>query len=595
MNGTLEWAGPIRQCGNGTVTWTIGPGAQVLHSGTAANYSWSQYNTTSGQSSKLKFNGTSGAHVTVGKKLGSVNSGPFGILSASGTSGNGNGNIDASYTDFSDTGTSSIDSFYMKIYTAQTLTWNQVTITSSGKVNIEFRVATSGMDWNGVSISSPIGTTAYTFLSAAAASGATRQILNSYFEGFSSTSCSAGTVPMDLTLQNFVTRSTAGDGFSGTGSNCTGITSGMLTYSQRSPSGASDHIFWQPGTLSDIVSVRYLDSGQVNYHPTNFNVTKPSTIDRAVFDGNLARDSDHFELFGEPASTTDIALRNFMGLCNHAGLSNGSGVNYDGPAGTKSNARITVENMTWCAGLASSADEVVMAIGAESASTFGPGLFASVSNNIAWLPTAGVVRLICLGIGSAVFDPAMFTSVENNNIWSTTSGAYCPAAIAAGGTSTTDTANNPRFVDTARHFAYFDRGFLGDSLAAAQWTSGTSYNAGDLVWDQQSSVWGNQQLNWRATGTCTASSTNRPITGTGWTTCWEPAALQRVRDLVLSGQTTWTGKQSRFQGKGVIAAFVQWIQDGLLPQNPAVWAAGTSGTFQGAVDPTPLRIVTGIL
>jgi hypothetical protein len=594
INGTLEYAGPVRQCGNSTVTWSAGPGAQIKHAGTTVQYSWSTYN-TSGGLSKLSLNGTSGSHVTWGKKVGAVNAGPLGAYTGVFGALNGNGNIWATYTDFSDIGSASIDAVYAKIFTGQTLTWDHVTFTASGKINIEYNSASAGIDWNSVSISGSLSSTPYGMFASVASNTTTRRVQNSFLQGAGQMLCSNGTWLMDLTINNVLTRTTAtGNGFGTGGNDCPGTVSGMMFYSQSTSDTSS---LLQPGTASDLALVRYVNFGQVNVHPVDLSLIKQTNITGLVADGNTGHDSDRLQVRADPATVTTFNFSKFLSVCNHQGKSQGALVNFDGTNGSTSkvNTRIAFTNSTGCSELNAALDHSVLLVGGENAAiTFGPSTYSAVANNIAWSPVAAVVRMICFGNGT--WDSAALAGVANNNIFNNTdTSGYCDNALAAGATAATDTTNDPRFVDTTRHFAVFDQRFLGDSLVGAQWTNGSTYNAGELVWDQQSANWGNQQINWRATATCTASSTNRPITGSGWMSCWEPAAVQRVRDLVLTGQTTWAGKATQYQGKGVIAAYVQWISDGLVPQNPIIWAGGTSSTYQGGADPVLLRMVTGII
>jgi hypothetical protein len=212
------------------------------------------------------------------------------------------------------------------------------------------------------------------------------------------------------------------------------------------------------------------------------------------------------------------------------------------------------------------------------------GAISAVVNNLAYrLDSVGVVEIMCSDQQAP--QPGTATLVSNNAAYNATNGVtnYCSTST-VGGRITTGPQNDlvfqrsPAFLSTTRMLISFDTDYLGNPLSSTTWTSGNVYNAGDLVQDSQGSVYGGKAFNWRAKATCTASSANRPYSGTSaFVACWEPAAMALIKASVRSsGNNTYTGALGG-TGLSLIGALNEWVRQGYTPTGADATALATAG------------------
>ena len=610
INGTLRWQGPVRGCA-GSVTVNAGGALEYDSSGavspTSAGYTWSFANASGSASHVASFvlNGTSGNPVQIRNTSNANRSGGFGY-GGTGQSVFGNGgNFTCNNATFSSQG---ITYAYRALLTTNNrVAGTNCRFTGSAAVLLDLRASTAGIDFNMLDIDAPSTTSGIEIAASSGASpanGIVRRLRNSRVQGRGYVIVHPADGNTGLTVENFLSESNANSGWRPSGA--AGTTNDSLFYDQYSGSGNAFH-FWENGVTTASSQVRLVNAGVLNVHPSalsvNSNYVAETLLDGLVFDGNSDHSSDMFEVAGNPASVVNVTVRNNVGTCNHGGTSIGSHVNYDGPAGaTITNTRITYRNNTWCSSAVTDGDLLVMANGMESSITFGSDTFASVDSSLFWRTSPGPVRALCFPadgyINGFLVQAGAFGFVGHNASHNgSASGLYCATAVSKMNSGPAGDivlgSESPRFLDASRNFVTFDRAYLGDPPGAqGQWTSGRTYSAGDVVWDQQAGVWNNAAINWRATASCVASGTNRPVTGTGWTSCWEPATLNRLRALVLSG-ATYDYAPMGASGVGILGVFNRWVRHGYTAQNPKLWGSGLNGSAIGTDSTSRLKLAAG--
>ncbi len=374
--------------------------------------------------------------------------------------------------------------------------------------------------------------------------------------------------------------------------------------------GATDQILWYVQNSADVggqvpangvqsrwVLAQYANSGENNnnLHPLNVQPgVGPTTLTNWFTEGNnLSGNSDFLEFVG---GAGPVEVSHVVQTCNQFGQPIGSFINVD-PGGTQTTLVVNVDSNTVCSATANpSLDESVMGVGAE-ATTFVAGSIPHIYSSIFYedTNTAGTTVAIC-GFTTAS-PPGAIGTVGYNAYYNTGANSpYCALGIAASVTAftanTTIAANRgPNWLAGNRRLINFDQ-YLGYPVSPNIWAPGQTYTNGDVVSDSQSGVYGGASFNWRFINqpSCTAlsSSANRPLTGTAWNQCWEPAAMQYIRAAVLAG-TIYSFAPTGATGLGVIGLLNAWAMYGYSPvgEGSVIASGGFGGTYIGAVAPQP--------
>lgn len=193
--------------------------------------------------------------------------------------------------------------------------------------------------------------------------------------------------------------------------------------------------------------------------------------------------------------------------------------------------------------------------------------------------------------------PGTIDTVGYNAYYRTgTNSPYCTSGIATSvntfvSNTVVSATRGPNWLEGNRRLINFDQ-YLGYPVSSISWAIGQTYTAGDIVSDSQNAVYGGAQFNWRFTNgagcVATSSSASRPMTGTEWTQCWEPAAMQYIRAAVLAG-TRYSFAPTGAGGLGIIGLLNAWAMHGYTPvgEGPVINSGGLNGTYIGAVQPIP--------
>ena len=137
---------------------------------------------------------------------------------------------------------------------------------------------------------------------------------------------------------------------------------------------------------------------------------------------------------------------------------------------------------------------------------------------------------------------------------------------------------NPHYADSTRNPLLWPIAYLG--MSAATWAVGTTYNQGDYALDSQSGIFGGASVLYRCkTTTC---ATQRPGVGATAKATWEWGLIQRLADQVRAG-TAYTDGAINCAACTPVQALIQWVQQGYIPTNPALWCAGHDGETSGAI------------
>lgn len=615
VNGSLTYMGPVRQ---NSATWTFGPGSALAYDSQFCNdanhagspcadpatvrYTWAIVNHASATAGKLAFNGTLGSPITVDNVTAANRSGGFGTTS--GATHPNQGSMDCAYTTFTGVGNPAGVALLWHMSTTD-LTWDHCTWHKSSTLQIQSIGTTSSANItiSGLTVTWPASTStsngSILFRSSATSITGTRVFKDSRIEGrinLGNTTLGWGTWRNVLREPN-TAGSQAGIGtLFGPGWNFdTAVvafpTDQVLAYNQDWTS-ADLNMAIAPGTHTNGIFFRAGYPGQnsvapeVNFHPTNSPATfGDTTINHAIAEmpisgGTLSTGStsDFFGINGNPLATSYFTAQNSVMTCGTTGYGVGSFLNQYG--GTPTNTKLRGENNAVCSSYVQ---------------TSGLACTTCITQGVGWeaiTPPSGYVDYIRsslffhqdpAGTARAVWASAVPTPAQANAIAFAGYNAAYNSSLASmyvnnatgdmqGGSPTNDvyvTGRPPRFVDGTRHFLTFDSGYLGatvGSYGASQWTIGNTPAIGDVWWDQQSTVYGNAVMFWRATAACLAAANNRPITGTAtsssaWTACWEPAVMQTIRTAVLAG-TTYTDGAVGASGVGIIGLVNAWIWSG---------------------------------
>lgn len=611
--GTLIYAGPVLMNNS---TWIVEAGATVQHDSswssapTTAAYSWSVNHSGSGTGGTLLLNGTAGSHATW---IGAANSASNVSCNANacragtvGTNGSDNyadsGTMACSYADFSYVGAASRNALWIKTTSANSslanCTWdNSGTLYLTEGPGGAGTVSVSGLHLtNSAETSYANGSV---FLSVASSAGA-KSFSNSIISGTVDIIGSA----TNWTFKNILFEYGAnGIGFYNgwSGSAPVANTDQVMVYDSSDVDSATQS---PGGTHTLWAYARYVNSGQFNMHPWYAAKGSGVTIDRAFIEGNLPLTASDF-ISPSNDGTGTFLLENSVYSCKQDGTTLGSFINTQ--AGDTANSVIYIKNNTYCSsGGNPTTDAAVMGAGWE-AGNVAAGSWGQVVSNLAYrLDSSGTVEVMCSSPdGTFAAAPGAVLLVGYNAIYNNTaSTAYCTSVtanghITTGPTNDVNILRSPNFLAPNRRLIDFDTLYFGDAVSSTVWASGQSYSSGQVVSDSQVSVYSGLHINWKsissAGGCALSSSSNRPMTGSAWTACWEPASLDsHIRPAVLAG-TQFTDSSLGVSNINIVGLLNTWCRLGHTPINePSLVSGGYAGGFIGAVSPlVPHTSVSG--
>lgn len=597
LTGSLTANGDIYTSGSSGITMAAGS-SLTFNVGSGLTYGL-RNGVIYGQLSPLVTSGTSGSHCTI-TKTGS------GTALLGMTSFDGCGTVQASYTDFSNLGTASVNaitSLYL-VSPARTISYADCTFDNCGLVSATGMGANETFDlqrcrWtNSLHSTSCINQTTIQ-----TRSSGTRRVINCAFDK----RCTVD--GRQFTIEDNYFR---GSMYPASQDVSTGLQWTSFRHNfvcQKFLRGATDRM---PYDISDCIF--FIDSSAiVNPHPWDpAVVNQDSTWSGIVFDGINADNSGDLLLLKDSAPG---ASNYTFTITNSLFLPNILGDNLGTPLTAYGNAKLKwiFDHNTYCMGIQGVSY-------AESGGYVGyAGMCPSFRSNIAWNPvktTQGWVLWDAL-TGQA-FDAAAgyFTSgnVDYNGKYnySTTgySSSWDTAALARGyaaGSSAGanypfgvgvvpgdhDVDANPQFVDRTRCLAVFDQQYLSKPAGTA-WANSVPYTVGMIVSSQTPGVYNGQNINYRCTQAHTSSSGDinlgQPGLGTAgigntknWHNYWELASQYWIRESILTG-STYTDAALGVTSKSMIEIARAWLRAGFAPQNTLYKNAGHDGVTIGAVE-----------
>jgi hypothetical protein len=555
VNGTLVYKGSVESC---AADWTISAGATVRYddsaSGGAAYYGWHMH------TGRLLLSGTSGSHVT----WTTVNGAQTGLI-GSDSSGTGEGQVLASYTDFSHVGnTIAFQMSYPGSTGSWTMDFSDCTFCSVSYIGT---TATSVMHVK----NSTLNNSLYIGGSAVLTTGE-RTIANSAVGGIVPDVVAGAS----LTLQNVVLT-----GVSPTPAFRAHYTGGSIgswdsvllvdgnTSSSTLPSGTlmNTYAFTWSNSVSDRVHASYV-----------LSYAEPTILDTWVWE-STSNDTGNALTQPGPDATYPMEYLGQLVLPSPSGETGGIlAVDTSGTTATKT-FYLQHNTAVLSGGDSNGAGATAEANGAVP-TTWPAGTLAAFLNNLFWRTSslAGAAALY-LGTTGTINDGAL-TGVDYNWYFNIPTSAslytYSGTTVAKyaspspPGPHDTHIASAPPFVDATRRLLLYDQQALGASVATAWSGSHGTYNVGDLVSDSASGQYGGVAINWSCTTAHTAASAQEPMVGSGWMSYWEPAALATIRAQVVAGQTG-------------VQWLIDWVRRGFTVTNPKLWCAASDGDTPGAV------------
>jgi len=578
---------------------TLSAGATVsINVPATQTYYWSPGGFSNGNVSPLLSNGSSGSRTTIqrtGSGIASISAMPLAA------SFNGRGLMQASYTNFIDLGSASVDAAAASFYLVPTFSLTDCIMTRCG----QFRTANAQPDQN-VTISR----------NRWSGSLATNCMLMDLGSSYTS-----GTRLFNRNVLDAVFQFTSGavgwtidDNFYGNNIVMSGITASPTSFKRNfwgrtDPSaGGQPTVGLQFGCTDNVYHVSC--SSAPNPHgidPAIRNVD--ATISGWVFDGLTADNSGDLILpnTGTPASTYTLTIKNNVYLPNLRGDNVGTPCTLYG----NSKLKVNFEHNTY-----------VMGIQGFSYGEFGgyagaANMIPSFQSNIAWNPSKLSTGYLLWDALGSPFDatPGQVTTCDYNgkyNYSDTTAFPNADTTVLAKGYLTSTVANghyvfvqtpanvgahdvdgDPVFYDKTRSTQTFDQGYLAQPKAT-DWASGQSYIVGDIRASAVSGAFFSLPINYRCitAHTSTASGVTGPP-GSGvagatinWSTYWEPASFEYIRQSLLAG-TTYDGTPlGGSSGVSIIEVLRLWIRRGFAPTSASYRNAGHDGVTIGAVEYT---------
>jgi len=560
VNGTLVYKGSVESC---AADWTINAGATVQYndsaSGGAAYYGWHMH------TGRLLLSGTSGSHVT----WTTVNGAQTGLI-GSDSYGTGEGQVLASYADFSHIGNAVAFQMY---YPGSSGSWTMDHSTCNVcSVSYVGTTATSAMHVKNSSFTCGLAHAGLYIIGSALPSTGERTITNSAICGLAAESVAGA----GLTLQNAV------------------LTSASSTPPFRAYNTGGSIGFWDSvllvdgnqvgsqlpsGTMTNTYAFAWSShvSDRIHWAGTQ-SYAEPTVLDTWVWESTS---NDDGSAATQPALDAAYAMKYLRQLIlpsPNGGTGGILAVDTSGVTATKTyylqhntEVRSTIVDSN---GVGATAENNGAAV-----TTWPAGTLAAFSNNLFWHASsiAGAAALSPVTTGTV--NNGALTGVDYNWFYnlpsssdtythSVTTAAY--ASPSPPGPHDTHVASAPLFVDTTRRLLLYDQQVLGAGVAAAWSASHGTYNQGDVVSDSAAGIYGGATMNWRCTTAHTAASAQEPMVGSAWMSYWEPAALATIRTQVVAGQP------------GVLG-LINWVRSGYIPTIPALWCAASDGDTPGAV------------
>lgn len=586
INGTLKFQGPVRQ-GNATVT--VGAGGTVTYdaSGAAtpasAAYVWEMQSGSSQANAKIVCNGSSGSHCTFNSQ-GNVSGCRYGINS---TNWSDSGRFEATYTDFSYLGSSSVDFIQGLLNTSVGVrTFSHCTFDNCGQINTPALGAAAVFQFNHCKVTNPANTS-YTLQTtvSAAISGGTREILNSDIAGrvyflMSGTNDSGFTFKNNISRPYSITATSTSEPVHFTGGCSAAAWDQNFAFFATNSNSADPTLTIPCGTCSNTYIIRLVNPSYSNAHPISFrtvasNLTASGWI---VHYTGADVNSDWFQYGGaDAASARALTISNTIFMGNAVGDVCGALYNNDGGS-VQSNTVVTFDHNTIIGANEPTAGNV-FGVGAEAVTNCLPaGSIASISSNIKYSGTSKAGLIAQSAAASAAANA--ITSADYNAVYNISTSIYAgtPSGQFAGTPGTHDITADPQFYEPTRSLLNFDQGYLGQPVGTA-WANSTAYAVGDVVSASTSTFFGSATYNYRCVSAHTsATATDKPGSGSAWVAKWEPAAVKLISDDVVAGNTYSGGTNS------LIGELVAWVKAGYAPTNAALQYAGHDGVTIGAVE-----------
>jgi hypothetical protein len=540
VNGTWQYRGPVQACRN----WTIGAGALIQHDSSHASTPSSTHYKFSfpsgcGTNCGLTINGTSGSHVTWNIISGSGFAGTIGAAVSSGD----NGQMTASYVDFTSIGNASTLAFQGTLHSAgATWSWDHVTLASGTVGAMDFGELADGTVFHIADSSLPMLTgsgLSYRTLAIGDSvtidtptSYATREILRNYIDnGNVFFYCTTNNLPHITVQGNFVYASGTAQNAAGTFSVNGGCQAAAGEFANNifyayDTSGSSTADFWMGGTTARtyfLMSSTATCNSSHNYHWINIAQGVNSVIDTFLAEPECSDAQGGGKVIlsqgGVASNSYTVEIRNSIVLpANAGGSPPGTAMFFDDAGGTCNGSStfcptMNIHNNTI---LASNVLDVCGFYGRESTGL--AGVVSALKDNLGWLPSAGAG---CKSGSSTSVANGIITNADYNWWYNITSGRGYDDGHTADFSSPSppgphDTANSaPQFVDATRNFL--------------KWCK--TLNGADATW----------------------------------------ADCQAHFKAQTSGYTP--------------SALIDYILGGFMPQNAAIGTASSTGSYVGAVQP----------
>lgn len=570
---TLRGIGTIN---DGTIT--LNAGASLLFDAHLASPTTQTYALYIGivglTNAHMTCNGSSGSHCVVQSNAGGGNGYIPGVTT-------GNGNITATYTDFSRIGdATNVNNHYF--FNGAVYSFDHCTFDSCGEWHGSNDVqSTDTFNFNTCVWTNSLGSNSLYVTANNTATG-TRQIVNCVFDG------RVSMIPTGLTL----TGNYFGGGFvvtDGTLGNEPAIFSGNFIRENNTTNTIA--------TLGDITDcyVYWDESNAANPHylvPMN-NATSV-TYDRILF--QCAKSDGIGDCILVSATGTGTArkltVQHCIELPDAAGENSGTLITSYGTAAIS----IDCIHNTYIMGIQGTAY-------GEDPGTGFTGFTDQWRHlsNIAWDTSQRGYILVDGTEGSAFNAAANTVKTSDYNIgWNFKTtygvGGTNPAYLANGypcsnttnpfhsAPGSNDLHINPNFVDYTRSLATFDSQYLGNTATA--WVTAHSYAVGDMVSVTTTGVWYGVTVNYRCISAHASvsgnSTTGLPGTALSWTANWELASQYRLR-TAIANSTTITDATLGLTGATMLRALNEWVRAGFAPTNTASKVSGHDGQTPGAV------------
>jgi len=450
-NSTFIYRGTICQP---SATWTAAQGAQIVHAGIAAQYSWI-IGSTNYDAALLQLTGVSGNRVII--RQATAGDGYFGALASRGfTSYNGStdllssGDINWSYVTVSGCGTSS--STYPCVrwrpyVTADQLVMSYVNMTGSG--SIYFQVAPPAGSNISITNSTLTGTIdangrqiAFTSLSTAPTTG-TRALNYNVIQGLYLAGSAIAFAPTGNVFYNNTNGGSSAFALDIQGPMSMDLN---MVYDSNTTAATSDYLPLG-GAITRLIALRLSTAGNTYFFQQNAP-TAQTIINGCLWEKN---GTDTTGVFLTP-SNASISLQNTtveycVGLPNYANQDNAGSLLQPAFSGGDAYNTFTTNHNT----LVSASTTGVFRQGGSNTGT--AGLLTVAENNIVWRPTSAAGLVV--GSTTASIVTGAFTNVDYNNEYNLTGSVYqySPGAYASPSPpGPHDQQVNPHFVDTTRNF-----------------------------------------------------------------------------------------------------------------------------------------------